>query len=85
VALNIPIRELSYIINNYYKQRFSDLINSYRLKYIIEKFNESYLDNFTIESMAMEAGFNSKSAFYKSFHKFYNTTPSEFFGKKNMN
>jgi AraC-like DNA-binding protein len=85
VALNIPIRELSYIINNYYKQRFSDLINSYRLKYIIEKFNESYLDNFTIESMAMEAGFNSKSAFYKSFHKFYNTTPSKFFGKINMN
>ena len=83
IALNIPIRELSYIINNYYNQRFSDLINSYRLKYIIEKINESYLENFTIESVAMEAGFNSKSAFYKSFNKFYQTTPSEYFNKTN--
>lgn len=83
VALNIPIRELSYILNNYFNQRFTDFVNAYRLKYIIDKFNKSYLDNFTIESIALEAGFTTKSGFYKSFKKFYKTTPTEYFLKIN--
>ena len=44
VALNMPIRELSYILNNHYNLRFTDFVNDYRIKYIINKFNESYLD-----------------------------------------
>lgn len=83
VALNIPIRELSYILNNYFNQRFTDFVNAYRLKFITDKFNESYLDNFTIESVALEAGFATKSGFYKSFKKFYKTTPTEYFLKIN--
>ena len=83
VTLNIPIRELSYILNNYFNQRFTDFVNAYRLKFITDKFNESYLDNFTIESVALEAGFATKSGFYKSFKKFYKTTPTEYFLKIN--
>jgi AraC-like DNA-binding protein len=83
VTLNIPIRELSYILNNYFNQRFTDFVNAYRLKYIIDNFNKSYLDNFTIESIALEAGFTTKSGFYKSFKKFYKTTPTEYFLKIN--
>ena len=83
VALNIPIRELSYILNNYFNQRFTDFVNAYRLKFITDKFNESYLDNFTIESVALEAGFATKSGFYKSFKKFYKTTPTDYFLKIN--
>ena len=83
VALNIPIRELSYILNNYFNQRFTDFVNAHRLKFITDKFNESYLDNFTIESVALEAGFATKSGFYKSFKKFYKTTPTEYFLKIN--
>ena len=81
VALNIPIRELSYILNNHYNFRFTDFVNDYRIKYIINKINESYLVEFTIESIGLEAGFSSKSGFYKSFKKLYNTTPSEYFNK----
>ena len=43
VALDMPIRELSYILNNHYNFRFTDFVNDYRIKYIINKFNESYL------------------------------------------
>jgi len=81
VALDMPIRELSYILNNHYNFRFTDFVNDYRIKYIINKFNESYLDEFTIESVSLEAGFTSKSGFYKSFRKLYQTTPSEYFNK----
>lgn len=81
VVLNMPIRELSYILNNHYNFRFTDFVNDYRIKYIINKVNESYLVEFTIESIGLEAGFSSKSGFYKSFKKLYNTTPSEYFNK----
>ena len=81
VALNMPIRELSYILNNHYNFRFTDFVNDYRIKYIINKINESYLVEFTIESIGLEAGFSSKSGFYKSFKKLYKTTPSEYFNK----
>ena len=85
VALNMPIRELSYILNNHYNLRFTDFVNDYRIKYIINKFNESYLDEFTIESVSLEAGFTSKSGFYKSFRKLYQTTPSEYFNRLKSN
>lgn len=78
VALNIPIRELSYIINNYYDKRFNDLINSYRINYITDKLDKDFLSSYTIESLAMEAGFNSKTSFYRAFNKIYNCTPKEF-------
>jgi AraC-like DNA-binding protein len=78
-ALDLPIRDLSYILNNYYNYRFTDFVNQYRIKHVISIFNNDYLDNFTIESAAMEAGFMSKSGFYKSFKKLYNMTPTEYF------
>ncbi len=83
VALNISIRELSYIINNYYNMRFTDFVNSYRIKHIIDIYDSSYLDQFTIESLAIESGFSSRSNFYKSFNKLYKMTPLEFFNKTN--
>lgn len=78
-SLDIPIRDLSYILNNYFNLRFTDFVNQYRIKYVITIFNDSYLDNFTIESAAFEAGFTSKSGFYKSFKKLYKMTPTEYF------
>jgi AraC-like DNA-binding protein len=78
-SLDIPIRDLSYILNNYFNLRFTDFVNQYRIKHVITIFNDSYLDNFTIESAAFEAGFTSKSGFYKSFKKLYKMTPTEYF------
>lgn len=78
-SLDLPIRDLSYILNNYYNCRFTDFVNQHRINHIISIYNESYLDNFTIESAALEAGFMSKSGFYKSFKKLYNMTPTAYF------
>lgn len=79
VILEIPIRDLSYIINQHYDMRFTDFINSLRIKYIINKINIGQLDQYTIESVALDAGFSSRSNFYKSFKKLYQTTPLEYF------
>ncbi len=78
-SLDLPIRDLSYILNNYYNLRFTDFVNQQRINHIISIYKDAYLDNFTIESAALEAGFMSKSGFYKSFKKLYKTTPTAYF------
>jgi AraC-like DNA-binding protein len=81
VALDIPSRELSFIINNHFDQRFTDFLNKYRIEYITKKINKEYLSNFTIEAIANEAGFASKSTFNLAFKKYHQCTPSEYFSR----
>jgi AraC-like DNA-binding protein len=81
VALAIPSRELSFIINNHFGQRFNDFLNKYRIEYITKKINKEYLSNFTIEAIASEAGFASKSTFNLAFKKYHQCTPTEYFSK----
>lgn len=78
VELNIPVRDLSYIINNYYTTRFNDFVNKYRIEYILNKMNIAHLDMYTLESLSKEAGFSHKSSFYRAFKKIYNVTPLEY-------
>ncbi len=77
VDTEIPIRDLSYIINNYYEKRFNDYINEMRCQYFIAKVDKNTLDSLTIEAIAFESGFSSKSSFYRAFNRFYSCTPSE--------
>ncbi len=87
VILNIPVRDLSYIINNHYSMRFTDYLNSYRIKHIISFINANAHDTFTLESIAKQSGFSSKSSFYRAFHKMHNCTPLEYiddFAKFNL-
>ena len=81
VALDIPSRELSFIINNHFGQRFTDFLNKYRIDHITKKINKEYLSNFTIEAIASEAGFASKSTFNLAFKKYHQCTPTEYFSK----
>ena len=81
VALAIPSRELSFIINNHFGQRFTDFLNKYRIEHITNKINKEYLSNFTIEAIASEAGFASKSTFNLAFKKYHQCTPTEYFSK----
>lgn len=78
VALGIPARELSYLINAYHKKRFNDYLNEMRIRHFLEQVAGTTLDTFTVEAMALEAGFSSKSAFYRSFNRFYGCTPLEY-------
>ena len=79
--LQLPARELSYIINNHYKKRFNDFLNEHRLNLIVQKLDKDYLNNFTIESLVYEAGFSSKTSFYRAFNKLYKCTPMEYLEK----
>jgi AraC-like DNA-binding protein len=78
VTLDIPAREVSFIINQHFNQRFTDFVNMYRIKYVNQKIKTGYLNKFTVESLSKEAGFSSKSTFNVAFKKVNLCTPSEY-------
>jgi AraC-like DNA-binding protein len=78
VATGLPVRELSYLINAYHKKRFNDYLNEMRIAHFLTQTDASTLDNFTIESIALSAGFSSRASFYRAFNRFYGCTPSDY-------
>ena len=74
----IPAHYLSQIINEKLDCNFLDFINSYRVEAAKKLLSEDASKQFTILSIAYDAGFNSKSTFYAAFKKHAGTTPSSF-------
>lgn len=81
VETGIHSREISFIINQHFNQRFTDFVNAYRIRHINQKILSGYLNDFTIESLYKESGFSSKSTFNTAFKKINQCTPSEFIAK----
>ncbi len=81
VEVKIPARDLSYIIYNYYGFRFNDFLNKFRIEYITNKMNVPFLNNYTIEAISKEAGFSTKSTFYRAFKKIHGVSPVEYLEK----
>ncbi len=68
---------LSQIINDTFNTNFSNLINDYRIKEAELQLSTN-IDKLTMEAIAFECGFSSKSAFYTAFRKKKGKTPTEF-------
>ena len=85
VATQIPNRELSFLINSYHKQRFSDYLNDMRLTHFLSQVDVGTLDIFTIEAIALASGFSSRSSFYRAFKKRYKNTPTAYLQALHLN
>lgn len=72
---------LSWLLNNIYKKTFYEFINEYRVKDFLERIDNKDHKEFTLISIALEVGFNSKSTFYKAFKEITQMTPSEYIKK----
>ena len=73
---NIPPRYLSQIINTKLSLNFYEFVNKYRIEECIKLFKEESAENYTILALALESGFQSKTAFNTAFKKFTGKTPS---------
>jgi len=73
---------LSTLINTFDANHFSDYINKFRVEQAKRMIRDTDFADYTIVSIGLESGFNSKSTFYKAFKKFTQMTPVEF--KKNQ-
>jgi AraC-like DNA-binding protein len=84
-SLSIPIKALSYIINNHFQVRFNDYINQNRIDHFSKMLNEDYLNNYTIDALIKKSGFSSKSTFHAAFKKIHNCTPSQYIANNKVN
>jgi AraC-like DNA-binding protein len=81
--LNIPKHHLSFVINNKLKKNFFDLINSFRVEEAKKLLSIIDKKSVSVDSIGYDVGFNTKSAFYRSFKKYTNQTPAQFSKKNN--
>ncbi|RQO35609.1 AraC family transcriptional regulator [Chryseobacterium sp. KBW03] len=76
--VNIPVRELSVLINHHINQHFFDFVNEYRIKKAMTLLKDPTKKEYTVLEILYEVGFNSKSSFHTSFKKYTNQTPTAF-------
>jgi AraC-like DNA-binding protein len=75
--LNCSSKELSRIINSAHTGNFRDYINSYRIEEVLRQLHQKDQSRFSILGIAFDAGFNSKSSFYRVFKAYTGKTPTE--------
>lgn len=76
--VNIPVRDLSVLINQHMNQHFFDFINEYRIQKAMQILKSPSKNKLTVLEILYEVGFNSKSSFNTAFKKHTNQTPTEF-------
>jgi len=74
--LGVSVHQLSKLLNDHLGQRFSDIINAYRIDHSKELLRTR--KNLTLEAIGNESGFNSKTSFYNAFKKNEGQTPAQF-------
>lgn len=74
--IGVSVNYLSQVINQQAKQNFFDFINRYRIEEVQQQMRIT--PDRTVLEIALDAGFNSKSAFYTAFRKHTGVTPSQY-------
>ncbi|MET4141375.1 AraC family transcriptional regulator [Pedobacter sp. UYP1] len=76
--INMPVKDLSILINNHLDQHFFDFVNVYRIEKAMKILKDPAKAKLTILEILYEIGFNSKSSFNTSFKKHTDLTPTEY-------
>jgi AraC-like DNA-binding protein len=76
--IDISRNHLSIVLNRGMGMRFNDLINCHRLLYLQEHFKEMNYQHLTVEGIASEVGFKSRTTFMHTVKKFTDLTPTQF-------
>lgn len=74
--LDIPKHHVSPLLNLYFGKNFYQLIAEYRIEYAKKRLEEDI--TITIESLAYECGFHSKTSLNKYFKEFTGIVPSQY-------
>ncbi len=76
--MKVNAKYLSQSINENQGQSFSRFINKQRVEKAKQLLRNPDFDNYSIEGIAIEVGFRSKSAFYKAFKEVTGLSPKEY-------
>jgi len=82
--INLPVKEVSAVINKHYGTNFFEFMNSYRVEEAKRLLGDSQHADMTVMDVLLHAGFNSKSAFHRFFNRLVGMSPTEY-RKQSMN
>lgn len=82
VDSEVPAYLVSMAINQHLGQNFSQFINGYRVSQFERICKEPENAQLTLEALAQQCGFKSRSTFINAFKKVHGITPSEFMKSK---
>ena len=77
-AINIPGHHLSYYFNQVLQIKFTDWKNGLKVEHACSEIRNGVLKKQTVESLALDCGFNSKPTFNRTFKQIVGKTPSEY-------
>jgi len=76
--INLPVKDVSAVINKHYGTNFFEFMNSYRIEEAKRLLSDPRLKDMNIMDLLLQAGFNSKSAFHRFFNRLVGISPTEF-------
>jgi AraC-like DNA-binding protein len=76
--LNESSHHVSQVINEKLNKNFFDLLAAYRVEYAKKLISDDKEMKLTVEELAEQVGYNSKSSFNIAFKKYTSQTPSEY-------
>ena len=76
--LKIPQHHISLCLKIHYAENFSSFRNRYRIEYAKTLLADQALKNRTIDAIAEQAGFKSRTSFYNAFERIEGQTPTSF-------
>jgi AraC-like DNA-binding protein len=76
--LSIPAYQLSLVINEKMNKTFFDLVNDYRIEEVKKHLSDPNQSRKKVLDIALDVGFNTKTAFNRTFKKYTQMTPTQF-------
>jgi AraC-like DNA-binding protein len=76
--IDLPIKDVSAVINKHYNTNFFEFMNTYRVEEAKRLLLDEKWAEMTVLYILLQAGFNSKSAFHRFFNRLVGLSPTEF-------
>ena len=78
IDTNLPRHVISGFVNREYGMGFREFLNRYRVNYFIDNRDNPDWKNLTLEAIAAECGYSTRSTFIANFKQITGQTPSEY-------
>ncbi len=79
---DIPVHHLSYYFNEHLNINFNAWKNDHKINYVIYFIENGSNEMLTLDALAKQAGFGSRTTFFNAFKQKMGLTPSEFLNKQ---
>lgn len=79
---DIPVHHLSYYFNEHLNINFNTWKNDHKIDYVISLIEKGSNELLTLDALAKQAGFGSRTTFFNAFKQKMGLTPSEYLNKQ---